>query len=501
MSIPGDIVIDLNFVPDWARQPAKESSYSYRAGSTSGRARRENKRPQSAKSYVADRDRIGLAPGAGLPGGETEPRPGAAAPAPAESSRQIKQPTASPLNLPEQQKKLRPQNVSPAAWERKRGRVLPKRPLPLKVTFIPESRGLKPLAERLSRSGRAYPLLELAALFISKPDFYAVKQEVKPDGAATTSLFLYQCATCQVVFLDFDLTVAHVLNRHLDLFYAREETTSETPRGVFTCVARCRLSGELLGPPNYHEFNERLSELHRSRFAAMSLAAYRRQIVNETDPALIEQWKKEACRQITYRTLRAAEPLTFQRRSQVEAHFRKHYAPTFIRRSRRFITPGVACRDIEDPLVRQAIEEERARENRFPLKMALAIQSAFRRLGLRQFKASGKATFVTAILPQALDPLRATDDLRRILECLCAHPGVSRQELVRFLQPASAPDAPEVNAILQALRWLGERGHVIEFYNGTLAVPRHQPRPAGENKIAQPAGCPLQAETPGVDKA
>ncbi|MBI2438049.1 MAG: hypothetical protein HYV36_04450, partial [Lentisphaerae bacterium] len=346
-----------------------------------------------------------------------------------------------------------------------------KRPIPVKVTFIPESRGLKPLAARLRRSGRAYPLLEVAALFISKPDFYAVKHEVEPEGAGTAALFLYQCAVCQAVFLDCNLTVAHALNRHLDLFYAREETTVEPPKGTFTAVARCPLSGELLGPPNYHEFNERLAELHSTRFSAMTLEAYRRQIVNEIDPALIEQWKKEASRQIVYRTLRAAEPLTFRRRSQMEAHFREHYAPAFIRRARRFITPGVACQDIEDPDVRQAVAEAWARENRFPLKMAVSIQSAFRRLGLHFFKASGKATFITAILPHAIDHLQATVDLRRMLECLYAHPGITRQELVKLLQPTAAPDALEVGTILQALRWLVEKGHIIEFYNGTLAVP------------------------------
>ena len=141
--------------------------------------------------------------------------------------------------------------------------------------------------------------------------------------------------------------------------------------------------------------------------------------------------------------------------------------------------------------MRRLVEESWAHENQFPLKMAVSIQPAFRHLGLHMFKASGKATFVTAIVPHPIDPLQAADGIRRILECLCAHPGISRQELVTLLRPDSAPgataDTPEVAAILHALRWMVEKGHVIEFYNGTLAIPFRKQEPAKEVKAAQPA--------------
>lgn len=471
MSTPGDMVIELNFVPEWARRPADQGAFARFEDRPRGRGRdrdgdrdQDRRRPGNKSGY-ADQRRMGPESGGNKRGGLGPPRPFRAAPAPSESDR--RQPACNPAT----------------AGRSIAGRERPdNRPPPIEVTFIPERRGLKPLVVRLARSGRAYPLFEVATLFLSKPDFYAVKQEVIPGAAGAESVFLYQCAECKVVFLDRNRAVAHALNKHIDLFYAREETQSEPPKGAFMCVARCKLSGELLGPPNYHEFNERLLELHSTRFAAMSLDAYRRQIVNEADPALIEQWKKAACRQVVYRTLRAAEPLTFKRRSQVEAHFLEHYAPALIWKGRRFVTPGVACRDLEDPQIRRAVEESWAHENHFPLKMAVSIQPAFRHLGLHTFKASGKATFVTAIVPHPIDPLQAADGIRRILECLCAHPGVSRQELVTLLRPDAAPGAvpatPEVAAILHALHWMVEKGHVIEFYNGTLAIPYRKPESA-----------------------
>ncbi|MBI2438395.1 MAG: hypothetical protein HYV36_06245, partial [Lentisphaerae bacterium] len=266
MSIPGDMVIELNFVPDWARRPAKESSYTrYEASRAGGRDGRENKRRPRETLDKSDNNRRYAKHGS-----RNTSRPDRVATAsPPRLHETVGQGrSATPLARslpacpPEYDNVGRPQSAGQGAAAGKRPQGSRKRPIPVKVTFIPESRGLKPLAARLRRSGRAYPLLEVAALFISKPDFYAVKHEVEPDGTGTAVLFLYQCAVCQAVFLDCNLTVAHALNRHLDLFYAREETTVEPPKGTFTAVARCPLSGELLGPPNYHQFNERLAELH-----------------------------------------------------------------------------------------------------------------------------------------------------------------------------------------------------------------------------------------------
>jgi len=486
MSTPGDMVIELNFVPEWARRPADQSHYARFEDRPRGRGRDrdwdrdQDRRRPGDKSGYADQRRMGPESGGQKRGGLGAPRPS--------RSERDRFRGAAPASSPSEGNR-RQEHPNSA---REAGRGPDTRPPPIEVTFIPERRGLKPLVARLARSGRAYPLFEVATLFLSKPDFYAVKQEVIPGAAGAESVFLYQCAECKVVFLDRNRAVAHALNKHLNLFYAREETQSDPPKGSFICVARCKLSGELLGPPNYHEFNERVMELHCTRFSSMSLDAYRRHIVNETDPALIEQWKKEACRQVVYRTLRAAEPLTFKRRSQMESHFLEHYAPALIRQGHRFVTPGVACRDPEDPFVHRVIEEAWVHENQFPLKMAVSIQPAFRHLGLHMFKASGKATFVTAIIPHPIDPLQAADGIRPILECLCAHPGVSRQELVAFLQPAAAPNAPEVAAILHALRWMVEKGHVIEFYNGRLAIPYRKPESAKADKVLKPAAHPRE---------
>ena len=438
MSATENTVIDLNFVPAWARRPADERRFEHFKGD------KKDRFPEQRR------------------GGARSGRH------PFESGRNSRGRTAA-VSAPSRRP---PPAETRESTRRHYGH------LPIKVNFMPGRRGLERLAARLARSGRAFPMLEVARIFLSKPDFYAVKQRLMPFATGADSRNLYQCAVCKAVFSAHARALDHVLERHSDLYYVREEKQVEAPKGNFVCVARCSLSGELLCPPNYHEFNERVRELHRVRFSSMPMEDYRRHIVNETDPSLIEQWKNEASRQVVYRTLKGEQPVVFRYRHQMAAHFLENYAPALVRKGHLFITPGALCREIEDDSVRRAVEEARSNEEQLQSKMAASLQTVFPRLGLHVFKTSGGDAFVTSVVPSPIEPSCSDAGIRRVLECLGAHPGITRQELVERIQPQTVPYAPETAAILNAIRWMVEKGHVIEFYNGTLAIPTAPSKPA-----------------------
>ena len=94
-------------------------------------------------------------------------------------------------------------------------------------------------------------------------------------------------------------------------------------------------------------------------------------------------------------------------------------------------------------------------------------------------------TFVSSVRPHAIDPAQATDIVRNILEWIKTNTGKTRQNLAAALAPGMTPDSASVAEIINSLIWLIDRGHVIEFMNGTLAVPnraspvakRPEPRP------------------------
>ena len=468
--------IELAFVPDWARKsPEKwtssETNPKHDAESKRGRqgkARDVYQHSDRRQSYL---DRNRSAPAARADGQA------------ARGARFGRRSRNNAGDFESGRKTFRPAFTDKTDGSRSPQTVLPK----IAVSFIPERSGLKPLVKQLSRTRRAYSLFEVATTFLSKPEFYAVAIEATgSDGQP--ALPFYQCGECKAVFANKQLAFNHGLNRHINLFYDQEEKDCEPPQGKFLCVARCTLSGELLGPPNYHEFNDKLLELHRTRFADLPIDQYRKKIINETDPASIEKWKKEVSRKKVYRTKLLNEPVAFERSSLLEQHFTENYAPALIREGYRFVVPATVSHDLDDHQIKQLIQESWKKEMRFPINMASAILKRFHQLGLHIFKTS-KMTFVSAVKPRPIDPAQATNIVRNILEWIRTNSGKTRQDLVVALVPGTAPESTAVTEIIDALVWLIDRGHVIEFMNGTLAVPNRAHSGKKESKeTSVPAG-------------
>jgi hypothetical protein len=351
---------------------------------------------------------------------------------------------------------------------------VPRVHLPLEISFIPERQQLSAVVRQLHAAQKAFPLAYLAGLFLSRSEGHLIKVEVRPGRDAQPTPKLFQCTRDGAVFPDAESLKSHAITHHVQDFYDEQEIELEAPAGQFACVGRCRLSGQLLGPPNYHGYQERLLDLYRQRFTHLSIDEYRNQVEMVRDPAVVEQWKESCRKQKVYRPKGQTdgEPL---KREEAVAQFVAQHAAGLQRAGSRFMIPAAAVRLMEAGPLRAQLEEAWNRENRFPLSLMLALRPAFKRMRLHLFKAGRGETFVTAIVPKPLDAAHAVDDLRAMLSLIREHPGWNRGALLDHLQPGLAHDSEEAGRLLSPLRWLIEKGHVIEFFNGTLSAPSGAP--------------------------
>jgi hypothetical protein len=94
-----------------------------------------------------------------------------------------------------------------------------------------------------------------------------------------------------IPFESDEAAVAHVLGRHLDKFFETAEVEVDPPKGNFQVINRCSITGELLGPPNYHRYNQILQQHYAAAIASrMSLEAFRSRIETVRDPEVVNQW-------------------------------------------------------------------------------------------------------------------------------------------------------------------------------------------------------------------
>lgn len=367
---------------------------------------------------------------------------------------------------------------------------------PLEIRVLPDQKALGAIIRKIQTTHRAYPLRDIARLFLDNDAAYQLR--VDPVKGETVPLF--QCKVCGLPALSEPEIRTHILSTHLGDFFAVEEVETEPPAGNFTCVARCGLSGEWLGPPNHHSFGARVQEMLRTRFAHMGAEAYRARIEMVRDPEAINQWRESCRKKKVYRRKRAETPAPAPAaepadpaavapppdsspeeapspamdKSAAEGIFEREILPAQILSQKPLICPTAAARRTPSRLLLESFRETMNREARFPASLFFALRGAFRHRSLHLFRVNQERgpEFVMVREPVALDATHVVSDLRQVLIYINEHPGCTRQELLDSL---AGGDAAQGLRLATQLNTLVEKAHVIEFYNGVLCPPMEFP--------------------------
>jgi hypothetical protein len=386
----------------------------------------------------------------------------------------------------------------------RRERPEPPPPLPeISVTFAPGENGVESLARQIKMTGRCYPLFQIAQLVLEKPERYSVHLAVKKksDGAIAQQLFV--CALDDTPWLSEDEAVAHVLKNHFATFYQAERTATEPPKGTYTFVAQCGLSGAILGPPNYHDYQNQLRKLHAERFSRMPFDVFKSRVKIVKDEAVVKKWIEEQSSKTEYTILNVPEPLKLASLEEVEKHFRATHKETIIKSVESLVIAGVPSRTLRSRGLQQLIRAEWEQQKYFPLQLATKLSQQFASHGLQFFKVNKTFTHVAVARPQFLDlaTTPVSESIKRIVEFINAHPKCTRRKLIESLAPSpaiievkpdeqkSAEPTPEQTAIIADLHWLVHQGHVLEFADGKLDTakkPLPKP-PKPEKKKEKPA--------------
>ncbi|QHI70589.1 hypothetical protein [Tichowtungia aerotolerans] len=412
-----DILLDLNFVPQWAKKKPGENHY-HAVEERSGRPPRRGGERRERR--------------------DSSPRSG---------------------RRPPSHHDRKPREVRPRSA---------KVDLPVTIKFLPEQKRLSSLVRQIHHSKRAYPLIDLAHIFLSDPRGHLVKLEVEPGAE---DFKLYQGKRSKMVATDRDVLLRQLLDNHLEDFFEIEEIEVETPSGVFPMIGK--IDDILIGPPNHHSYTDRLAEIHRTSYAGMPFERFKEKVQTVRDEELIEQWKQDASKKTVYRLKDGGKEFSLL---QAEEYVKTHIAEAEIEEVTRAVLPSSLARRIKDYNLIRMVREAWQQESRFPISLAFAMRAAFRHLHLYTFKAGKNINFITAVKPDPIAPEAAVDTIRAILEFLADHPGSTRLQLVEGLRPGAEKDSERAHEILNPIRWLVEKGHIIEFFNGTLSVPSRRRR-------------------------
>jgi hypothetical protein len=492
-----ELDLDKLFLPAWAQEPSASKYAKYegeeeRPGRRGDRDRRGPRPPRREDGFRGRRD--DRRPGGERPGGT---RPGGGRPGAPGGAR------------PEFRRGERPDFGRGEPRERRELTPLPE----LDLSLRPEEKGVESLARQIKMTGRAYPLFDIAQMILQKPERHVVVFTVKKNAEGKPVQPLFVCALDDTLWLSEDEAVAHVLRKHFATFYQTEKTATEPPKGKYTFVAQCGMSGVILGPPNHHDYQAALRKLHAERFARMPFEVYKARVKIVRDEEVVKKWVDDQSWKTDFVCLNLPEAVRLDGMEAVEKHFREVHKDNIIKPVETQSLNGAAARNLRSPdlvrLVRSVWEDQR----RFPLQLATVLSQQFAGHGLQFFKVNKTVTHVCVARPHYLD-LEATpvsEGVRQIVEYINAHPKCNRRQMIEALAPSPAPApvelgaeaaptaavpetaqaTPEQTAVIADLHWLIHEGHVIEFATGILETAK-RPLPKPPKPEAKPAEQPAE---------
>ena len=355
------------------------------------------------------------------------------------------------------------------------------KPLDAEVRVLPAQKELGGIIRKIQTGFAAYPLKQIAWFFLDHPEACHVKVTPKDP-----EMRFHVCKACGHSCFTNEALEAHILSAHLSDYYVAEETEVEPPTGQFGCVVKCGITGEFIGPPNLHGYNAAVREMAQK--LGMDENAYRARLVTVRDQESVEAWRKGATKKTFYRlkaavadAAKAADAATAEppaegeqaaepapapafERDQAEAAFRRDIMPQLKSQSKSSdMSLDQALKSTDLPYL-FAVRDAIARERRFPASLFFALRGAFHHRKLSFFRANEPRgqEFVCAAKPTPLDTEHAIPELVAVVKYVEEHPLCSVGEL-----------PPEMKG---HLGWLVEKGHIVQYFNGLLALPEEHPR-------------------------
>ncbi|MEX0325461.1 MAG: hypothetical protein AB3N33_05175 [Puniceicoccaceae bacterium] len=381
------------------------------------------------------------------------------------------------------------------------------------VDFYPEEEPFKVLSQAIRNSCRTFELFEIARLILDKPDrFVCVVRD--PEQKEGETARIHASVPDGLPFSSEEEALAHVFRHYMDEFFNVETVEVDPPAGSFQMVHKCGMTGELLGPPNYHRYQSICREHHAAKLSHVPYDRFEQRIESSREEEDIEAWLTQMRTQTRYSVKENPEQV-FTNREDARLYLfteakeklvRPAYSARFSGKSLALLNPG--------DKIRRSVEYLLEGQKRFPLETANHLRGRLRRMHFAVYKRGSKGvSFVCAVKRHFRKPDEVlADNLQKLIDFIEAHPNfpaknlpkaylggetakkepVSEEKLKEEVktEDTAQPDeqesapSPEASAELDEgldpealkqlktdLHYLVSQGYVIEYSDGRLFVP------------------------------
>lgn len=377
------------------------------------------------------------------------------------------------------------------------------------VTLQPEPEAVHLIAKEVHQVARVYPLFDIAKTLLAERKRCRVVFE-----AAGSREPLFRGKSGDSVFLTREEAARHLWQSDLRKEFLDEDTIEvDPPTGNFQVVARCGISGEWLGPPNFHSYQTNLHRLHRERFSHLPFATYMAKVRTERGEEAVNEWLETMKHRTRWRLKGGdeEEPWLEDARSAERVLSARCFDTAFEETRRAEVNGDIPARNLS-PALLSSLKLAGGHARKHPAMLIPAVCRAVESEHLPVFKRKGKL-FTGPARPHPLPPNAVLAERPgKMVEWIRSNQPAKLEGLWKAMLPEGSTAPPSEFAA--DLFWLLTQGHILLFTDDTLVVQElreHPPGPEGGGKKkkkgkAPAAGLPaadaIQAiDSPAVEEA
>ena len=353
----------------------------------------------------------------------------------------------------------------------------------VQVTIGPDPQAVHLIGKEIHQVARVYPLFDVAKILLSeKSRCRAIFEAPAPQAP------LIRGKLEESLFLTREEAIRHLWNSELRNELIEEETIEvEPPTGNFQVIARCGISGDWLGPVNFHSYQNNLRRLHRERFAKMPFELYASKVRTERGEEAVNAWLETTKKKTRWRIKGEADDAWIDDRAEAERAMATRCFDQAFEEVRITDVSGAIPISHLSPSLLTSLKIAGTHARNHPAILIPAVCRAVEAEHLPVFKRSGKLHTGPA-RPQSL-PLNAVlaERPEKMVSWIRDHKPAKLEGLWQAVLPEGSTAPPAEYAA--DLFWLLHQGHILLFTDDTLVVQEIRvstpPEPGTEPKKAK----------------
>lgn len=380
------------------------------------------------------------------------------------------------------------------------------------IKIYPQDETFDTLLKQLKGNFKTYQLFEITRLILEKSDrFVCLINRTKKDSEESAEP-IYFTPEDNLPFDTEEEAVNHYCEHYLENFFDVETVEVDAPKGNFSLIYRCPFTKHLIGPPNFHRFQELLKIHHSTKIKNISIEDYQNKLEGLSDENTINEWLQSTKQQKHYRIK------TENGKDEVETIFitieeAKHYLitnhkDTIVRTSSNFRFSASKLDSLPKSDLKLTILQTIDAQRRFPLDTANNIRGRLRRHKFTIYKKGSKGiSYVCCVKRKFRDDTTVfTDSINDLITFIGKNQHIGIQNLpykflsmpkpvieknsnpenknlseenIEISEKTSVPknsdscteeEANKITEVIRNVRWLITEGYVTEYSDGKLWV-------------------------------